>query len=97
MDEETIEIAIKYEGFIRRQERQVAYTKARGERVIPQDIHYASISKLSLEAREHLQKIRPKTIGQASMIGGVSPADITALLIHLEFHKRSDVKSKMTT
>ena len=88
MEEESVEIGIKYEGFIRRQERQVAHVKARGQQEIPQDIDYPSIHKLSLEAREHLQRIRPKTIGQASMIGGVNPADITVLLVHLELRRR---------
>ena len=96
-DEETVEIGIKYEGFIRRQTRQVEYMKARGNKPIPEDIDYPSISKLSSEAREHLQRIRPKNIGQASMIGGVSPADITALLIYLEVRRRKEQKSRLST
>jgi len=88
-EEEAVEIEIKYEGFIKRQKQQVERMKAKGKKEIPEDIDYMSITKLSLEAREHLERVRPRNIGQASMIGGVSPADIAALLIHLEIKTRT--------
>eukprot|EP00210_Caulerpa_lentillifera_P004898 g4674.t1 len=88
-EQEAVEIEIKYEGFIKRQQIQVARMKAKGRKEIPEDIDYNSITKLSLEAREHLERVRPRNIGQASMIGGVSPADITALLVYLEIRNRN--------
>ena len=83
-----VEIEIKYEGYIKRQIDQVAKTaKLEGMR-LDDDIDYFSISGLRLEARGKLDKIRPKSIGQASRISGVSPADISVLLIYLEARKR---------
>ncbi len=81
---EQVEIDIKYEGYIKRQKAQVDEMHRLEVRVLPQDMNYDNILGLRLEAREKLNKIRPKNVGQASRISGVSPADISVLLIYLE-------------
>lgn len=81
---EQVEINLKYEGYIRRQLAQVEEQKRLEVKKIPDDIDYTKIINLRLEAIEKLQKIRPETIGQASRISGVSPADIGVLLIYLK-------------
>ena len=80
---EQVEINLKYEGYIKRQLAQVAEQKRLEVKKIPDDIDYDKITNLRLEAIEKLKKIRPETIGQASRISGVSPADISVLLIYL--------------
>lgn len=81
---EQVEIRIKYEGYIRRQLHDVEQFRKLESRPLPQDIDYNEITSLRLEARQKLQKIRPLNFGQASRISGVSPADITALMIITE-------------
>ena len=81
---EQVEIDIKYEGYIKRQEAQIAEMRRLEVKKLPQDINYADLGGLRLEAVEKLSKIRPENVGQASRISGVSPADISVLLIHLE-------------
>ena len=81
---EQVEINLKYEGYIKRQLAQVAEQKRLEVKKIPDDIDYDKITNLRLEAIEKLKKIRPETIGQASRISGVSPADISVLLIYLK-------------
>ena len=79
-----VEIQVKYSGYLARQEKQVAEFKKAEAKRLPADIDYHSIAGLRLEAQEKLSQIRPMSIGQASRISGVSPADIAVLLIYLE-------------
>ena len=81
---EQAEIEIKYEGYIRRQLDQIGAMKKLEKRLLPADFEYLSIEALSTEAREKLERIRPRSLGQASRIAGVSPADISVLLFHLK-------------
>ncbi|MGN0978919.1 MAG: tRNA uridine-5-carboxymethylaminomethyl(34) synthesis enzyme MnmG [Candidatus Avoscillospira sp.] len=81
---EQVEIQLKYAGYIARQEKQVAEFQKAERRALPPDVDYMSISGLRVEAREKLQAIRPLSVGQASRISGVSPADVAVLLIWLE-------------
>ena len=77
------EILIKYEGYILREEEQVEKLKRLEDVKIPEGLEYKNIKSLSIEAMEKLQQIMPSTIGQASRVSGVSPSDISVLLIHL--------------
>ena len=81
---EQVEISIKYEGYIQRQERQVAEMRRLEGKALPPDMDYRNLSGLRLEARQKLDAIRPLNLGQASRISGVSPADIAALMIALQ-------------
>lgn len=83
-----VETAIKYEGYIQKQIKQIEQFKKLEDKKIPEDIVYDKISGLRIEAKQKLSKILPKSIGQASRISGVSPADINVLLIYLEQIKR---------
>ncbi|MBE6935086.1 MAG: tRNA uridine-5-carboxymethylaminomethyl(34) synthesis enzyme MnmG [Ruminococcaceae bacterium] len=85
---EAVEISIRYEGYIRRQKAQVEQFRRMESRRLPEDIDYAAISALRIEARQKLAAVRPQNLGQASRISGVSPADITALMIYLENRTR---------
>ncbi|MBO8169999.1 MAG: tRNA uridine-5-carboxymethylaminomethyl(34) synthesis enzyme MnmG [Thermoanaerobacteraceae bacterium] len=85
---EQVEILIKYEGYIKKQEEQVKRFKKMEQRRIPEDIDYYKISGLRKEAQQKLSEVRPVSVGQASRISGVNPADINVLLIHLEREKR---------
>ena len=80
---EQVETDLKYEGYIKRQYSQIAEMQRLEVKLIPEDIDYGKIINLRLEAREKLSLIRPRSIGQASRISGVSPADISVLLIYL--------------
>ncbi len=85
---EQVEIALKYSGYIEKQLKQVEDFKRMEARKLPEDIDYLSLEGLRTEARQKLQKMRPANIGQASRISGVSPADIAALMIHIEKRKQ---------
>ncbi len=80
---EQVEIQLKYAGYLARQQKQVEEFRKEESRLLPDDIDYLSIGGLRLEARQKLQEIRPQSIGQASRVSGVSPADIAVLLIYL--------------
>ena len=81
---EQVEINIKYDGYIRRQMKQVEQFKKLEQKKIPEDIDYDDVGSLRIEARQKLEAYRPVSIGQASRISGVSPADISVLLVYLE-------------
>lgn len=82
-------IELRYEGYITRQMRQVEQFKKLEKRLIPADINYDDVYSLRLEAKQKLEQVRPISIGQASRISGVSPADISMLLVYLEQRNRS--------
>ncbi len=86
------EIEVKYVGYIQRQEHQIEEVAKHSDRKLPLDIDYNAIETLSKESREKLSKIRPMTIGQATRIGGVNPADVNALLVYLEIQHRLAAK-----
>ena len=79
-----METEIKYDGYIKRQQAQIAEMLRLEGKLIPEDIDYSSVYGLRLEAVEKLKRVRPSNIGQASRISGVSPADVSVLLIYLE-------------
>ena len=81
---EEVEIQVKYEGYIKLQEAQVEKFKKMERKLIPEDINYDDVKGICIEARQKLEKHRPNSIGQASRISGVSPADISVLLVYLK-------------
>jgi tRNA uridine 5-carboxymethylaminomethyl modification enzyme len=83
-----VEIGLKYEGYIKRQQAQIDEMRRLEGKKLPEGINFLSITGLRKEAREKLQKIRPENVGQASRISGVSPADISVLLIYLASGKK---------
>ncbi len=89
-EKEEVEIQVKYEGYINLQNAQVEKFKKLENKKLSQDIDYNQISGICLEARQKLNKIKPLSVGQASRISGVSPADISVLLIYLEQEKRKE-------
>ena len=86
---EEVEIEVKYEGYIKLQMAQVEKFKNLENKILPENIKYLELEGISLEARQKLDKFRPTSIGQASRISGISPADISVLLIYLEQLKRN--------
>ena len=84
MEKKQVEIQIKYVGYIKLQKEQVEKFKKLENKILPENINYDEIKGLRIEAKQKLNKIRPNSIGQASRISGVSPADISVLLIYLE-------------
>ena len=86
--EEQVEIEIKYEGYIQKQQKRVEQMRKMEKKLLPDDIKYDKITGLRLEAREKLQRIKPLNVGQASRISGVSPSDIAVLLVYLEQERR---------
>jgi tRNA uridine 5-carboxymethylaminomethyl modification enzyme len=89
-EQEEVEIQVKYEGYINLQNQQVEKFKKLENKLLPKEIDYSEIKGLCLEARQKLNKIKPVSVGQASRISGVSPADISVLLIYLEQLKREE-------
>ena len=83
---EQVEIEIKYEGYIIRQKRQVEQYRKMEKKIIPENLDYDEVPSLRLEARQKLKEFRPISVGQASRISGVSPADISVLLVYLEHY-----------
>ena len=80
---EQVEVEVKYEGYVRRQQADIDEMRRLENRLLPPDIDYTAITGLRLEAQEKLQRIRPRSIGQASRISGVSPADVSVLIVWL--------------
>jgi tRNA uridine 5-carboxymethylaminomethyl modification enzyme len=78
------DIAAKYSGYIRKQESEVARVRKLEERPIPDDFPFEQLAALKVEARQKLARFRPATLGQASRIAGVTPADVAVLLVHLK-------------
>lgn len=93
---EQININLKYEGYIERQQRQIEQFKKMENKRLPEDMDYNAISGLRLEARQKLQKFRPLSIGQASRISGVNPADISVLMVYLMQHNVKKTKETNT-
>ena len=89
---EQVEIELKYEGYIERQQRQVEQFKKMEKKKIPENIDYNDIPSLRLEARQKLISYKPVNVGQASRISGVSPSDISVLLVYLEQYNRKGIK-----
>ena len=89
-EKEEVEIQIKYEGYIKLQEEQVEKFKKMEKKIIPYEINYQEISGISLEGRQKLEKLKPHSVGQASRISGVSPADISVLLVYLQMKGKND-------
>ena len=87
-EKEGAEIDIKYSGYLKRQQNQIEQISRHSNRQLPTNLDYFQIETLSMEAREKLNKVKPLTIGQASRIGGVNPADVNALLVYLELRSR---------
>ena len=85
---EAVEIAVKYEGYISRQEREVARLRTLEEQLIPVDVDYAQIPELRREAREKLSSVRPQTLGQAGRISGIGPAELSVLRVYIEGRRR---------
>lgn len=91
-ERDEVQIQVKYEGYINLQLAQVEKASKLENRVLSQDIEYANIKGLRLEARQKLDKFKPISVGQASRISGVSPADISVLLIYLEQQRKASDK-----
>ena len=83
-EKEEVEIQIKYEGYIKLQEAQVEKFKKLETKLLPEDLDYETLKVISLEARQKLNKFKPRSIGQASRISGVSPADVSVLLVYMQ-------------
>ncbi len=86
---EQVNINIKYEGYLRRQQKQVEQFKKLEKKKIPENINYDEIKSLRIEAVQKLKMYKPESVGQASRISGVSPADISVLLVYMEQMKKS--------
>ena len=85
---ESVEIAVKYEGFIKRQQREIARMQRSQGLQLPEDLNYGSIASLSCEEVEKLSRVRPRTLQEAAQISGVTPGCLSMLLFHLRKHGR---------
>jgi len=88
-----VEVEVKYAGYIERQKAEVLRFKSLEDKMIPDDFDYATVPSLRLEARQKLSKIRPRTLGQAARISGVSPADIAILAVWLKRYGAGQLRS----
>ena len=84
---EQAEIAVKYEGYLTRQQQQIDQFRRAEEALLPEDTDFMSISGLRIEARQKLQRQRPRSLGQASRMMGVSPGDVQVLMVYIEKRK----------
>jgi len=91
---EQVKIQIKYEGYIKKQQAQAERFKRLEEKKLPEDLNYEQVKGLSMEAKEKMENIRPASIGQAARIAGVTPADLSVLLIYLEQNRRRKEEKK---
>jgi tRNA uridine 5-carboxymethylaminomethyl modification enzyme len=92
LDESTateVETAVKYAGYIRKEQQSVTRARRQEERLLPTTFDYNTIPGLRTEARQHLERVRPRTVGQASRLPGVTPADISILMVQIERLRRS--------
>ncbi len=92
LDEDTateVEMQVKYAGYIRKEQQSIQRTRRQEERLLPPDLDYHTLKGLRTEARQHLERVRPRTLGQASRLPGVTPADIAILLIQVERLRRT--------
>ena len=92
---EQVNINIKYDGYIRRQLKQVEQFKKLETKRLPEDLDYDMVNGLRIEAKQKLKEYRPVSIGQASRIAGVSPADISVLLVYMESYRRNAVHKEV--
>ena len=83
---EQVEIAVKYSGYLTRQNEEIERQRRHEETAIPSDFEYAGLAGLSAEVVQKLQRARPQTVGQAQRISGITPAAISLLLVHLKRH-----------
>jgi tRNA uridine 5-carboxymethylaminomethyl modification enzyme len=88
---EQVEIQVKYEGYIARQQQEVERQQAQESTALPTDIDYNKVAGLSVEVKQKLMRVRPATLGQASRISGVTPAAISLLMIHLKRARKTPV------
>lgn len=88
---EQVNINIKYDGYIRRQLKQVEQFKKLETKRLPEELDYDGVNGLRIEAKQKLKEYRPVSVGQASRIAGVSPADISVLLVYMESYRRGGV------
>lgn len=93
---EGAEIDIKYSGYIKRQQLQIDQISRHHKRKLPQNLDYLTVETMRMEAREKLNQVKPLTVGQATRIGGVNPADINALLVYLEIRSQKQAKETVT-
>ena len=92
---EQVNINIKYDGYIRRQLKQVEQFKKLETKRLPEDLDYDMVNGLRIEAKQKLKEYRPVSVGQASRIAGVSPADISVLLVYMESYRRNAVHKEV--